>query len=112
MDSSDNYRYIIDCLLNTPLLYWASGETGNPEYSEKARLHTATCMANSIREDGSAYHTFFMDRESGKPLRGETCQGYKNDSYWARGQAWSIYGTALAYRYDRKEAYKAMFEKT
>lgn len=112
MDSSDNYRYIIDCLLNTPLLYWASGETKNPEYAEKARLHTATCMANSIREDGSTYHTFFMDRESGKPLRGETCQGYRNDSYWARGQAWSIYGTALAYRYDRKEAYKAMFEKT
>ena len=112
MDSSDNYRYIIDCLLNTPLLYWASGETKNPEYAEKARLHTVTCMANSIREDGSTYHTFFMDRESGKPLRGETCQGYKNDSYWARGQAWSIYGTALAYRYDRKEAYKAMFEKT
>ncbi len=112
MDSSDNYRYIIDCLLNTPLLYWASRETKNPEYAEKARFHTATCMANSIREDGSTYHTFFMDRESGKPLRGETCQGYKNDSYWARGQAWSIYGTALAYRYDRKEAYKAMFEKT
>lgn len=112
MDSSDNYRYIIDCLLNTPLLYWASRETNNPEYAEKARRHTATCMANSIREDGSTYHTFFMDKETGKALRGVTCQGYKNDSYWARGQAWSIYGTALAYRYDRKEEYKAMFQKT
>ncbi|WP_191017913.1 glycoside hydrolase family 88 protein [Treponema zioleckii] len=112
MDSNDNYRYIIDCLLNTPLLYWASRETKNPEYAKKARLHTATCMKNSIREDGSTYHTFFMDRQTGEPLRGVTCQGYKNDSYWARGQAWGIYGTALAYRYDRREEYKAMFQKT
>lgn len=111
MGEADNYRYIIDCLMNTPLLYWATSVTGDKKYSEIATLHTQTCMKNSIREDGSTYHTFFMNMETGKPLRGATCQGYKDDSFWARGQAWAVYGTALAYRYTRKEEYKETFEK-
>lgn len=109
MGEADNYRYIIDCLMNTPLLYWATSVTGNQKYSDIANLHTQTCMKNSIRQDGSTYHTFFMDIKTGEPLRGATCQGYKDDSFWARGQAWSIYGTALAYRYTQKEEYKTTF---
>ena len=112
MGEAGNYRYIIDCLLNTPLLYWATRETGEAKYADIARKHTATCLANSIRSDGSTYHTFFMDKTTGKPLRGETCQGYSADSFWARGQAWAVYGTALAYRYDKQEKYYAAFKKT
>lgn len=112
LGAKDNYRYIIDCLLNTPLLYWASKETGNPKYAEIAQKHTQTCIKNSIREDGSTYHTFFMDQETGKALYGRTCQGYSDNSSWARGQSWGVYGTALAYRYDKNEEYLKSFKKT
>ncbi len=110
MGAKDNYRYIIDCLLNLPLLYWATKETGNPIYREIALKHTKTCIANSFRSDYSSYHTFFMNPETGAPERGETCQGYKADSSWARGQAWGVYGLALAYRHTGNRDYLELFE--
>lgn len=110
MGADDNYRYIIDCLLNLPLLYWAEKETERKLYREIALRHTATCLANSFRDDYSTYHTFFMDKETGKPVRGETCQGYKADSSWARGQAWAVYGLALAYRHTGERKYLDLFE--
>lgn len=110
LGAKDNYRYIIDCLLNLPLLYWASDETGDPEYRDIALRHTKTCIANSFRKDYSSFHTFFMDPETGAPVRGETCQGYKADSSWARGQAWGVYGLALAYRHTGNREYLDLFE--
>ena len=97
MGSPINYRFIIDCLLNLPLLYWASREAGDPKYADIAKRHTATCMANSFRPDGSTYHTFYMHKD-GTPGHGRTCQGYKDDSFWARGQAWGVYGSILSWR--------------
>lgn len=111
MGAPENYRFIIDCLLNLPLLFWASETTGDTKYSEIAYRHITTCLANSIRADGSTYHTFFMNPETGEPSHGATCQGYKDDSVWARGQAWGIYGTALAYRYDRRSEYLDAFRR-
>nr|WP_321458612.1 glycoside hydrolase family 88 protein [uncultured Cohaesibacter sp.] len=110
MGEQENYRYIIDCLLNLPLLYWASRETGLAKYADIARVHAATTLKHSIRPDYSTYHTFFMDPETGDPVKGVTCQGYRDDSDWARGQAWSIYGMALSYRYDRRDDYREMFD--
>lgn len=101
LGAPDNYRLIIDCLLNLPLLYWASKETGNPVYREKALAHTQTSLANLIREDNSTYHTFFFSPETGEPLRGVTAQGYRDGSAWARGQAWGVYGLALCYLYTK-----------
>ncbi len=112
MGAADNYRYIIDCLLNLPLLYWASDETGDGKYRDIALRHTKTCVANSFRPDWSCYHTFFMDKDTGLPLRGETCQGYRADSSWARGQAWSIYGMALAARHTGEMQYLEIFENS
>ncbi len=111
MGEPDNYRYIIDCLLNIPLLYWASSVTGDPHYGDLANRHAATCLANSIRPDGSTYHTFFMDPRTGDPVRGATCQGYRDDSCWARGQAWGVYGTALGYTYTGNPEYLKAFRK-
>lgn len=110
MGAKDNYRYIIDCLLNLPLLYWASEETGEDKYREIALRHTKTCLSNSFRKDWSCYHTFFMDPMTGSPVRGETCQGYKADSSWARGQAWSIYGMALSAKHTGERKYLEIFE--
>ncbi len=112
MDSPDHYRLIIDCLLNLGLLYWAAEETGDSRYAERAEEHIATTLANCIREDGSSYHTFYFNPETGEPVRGATHQGYRDDSAWARGQAWAIYGTALSFRYTGKQNYKAAFDKT
>lgn len=111
MGAPENYRYIIDCLLNVPLLYWAGEVTGDGKYADIARRHTRTCLANSIRPDGSTYHTFFMDPATGAPSHGATCQGYKDDSVWARGQAWGVYGTALAYSYTKEPAYLDAFRR-
>ena len=101
LGAKENYRLIIDCLLNVPLLYWAGEVTGNPRYREIALAHTATSMANLVRPDHSTYHTYFFDPETGTPVRGSTQQGYRDGSAWARGQAWGVYGMALAYFYTR-----------
>lgn len=97
MGDPDNYRLIIDCLMNMPLLFWAGEATGKAEYSDKARRHIVTAMQNIIRPDNSTYHTYFFDPKTGLPEKGVTCQGNRNGSAWARGQAWGIHGSAIAY---------------
>ena len=99
MGEKGNYRYIIDCLMNLPLLYWASEVTGEAKYRDIALRHTDTCLTYSVRPDGSTFHTYFLDPETGKGDHGATCQGYRDDSAWARGQAWAVYGMANSYRY-------------
>ncbi len=111
LDDPGNYRLIIDCLLNLPLLYWASQVTGDETYAEKAQAHVHTALSVLIRPDGSAYHTFYFDPETGEPLKGVTHQGYSADSAWSRGQAWGVYGLALSYRYTRKAEYAQLFDK-
>jgi unsaturated chondroitin disaccharide hydrolase len=111
MDAPENYRLIIDSLLNLPLLYWASEETGDGKYREIAEKHIHTTLKNVIREDNSTWHTFFFNRETGAPAYGATCQGYRDGSAWARGQAWGIYGVALGYRYTGREEYKEIFRR-
>ncbi len=111
MNEESNYRYIIDCLLNLPLLYWAEEQTGNKKYGEIAYSHISTCLKYSIREDGSTYHTFYMDSKTGEPKGGVTCQGYSDESSWARGQAWSVYGIAISYTYTKREEYKEVFDR-
>ena len=109
MDAPENYRLIIDCLLNLPLLYWASEETGDDKYRDIAEKHIHTAVANVIREDYSTWHTFFFDMETGAPDHGATCQGYRDGSAWARGQAWGVYGMALAYKYTERKEYIDLF---
>mgnify|MGYP003373424114 CR=1 FL=1 len=68
-------------------------------------------MKTVIREDYSTWHTFFFDMETGEPDHGATCQGYRDGSAWARGQAWGIYGCALAYKYTGRKEYIDIFKK-
>ena len=97
--SPEHCRFIIDCMLNLPILYFASDETGDPKYRDHARKHFQTTVDNIIRPDGSAFHTFYMNPETGEPDHGATRQGYSDDSAWARGQAWGIYGIPLNMRH-------------
>lgn len=94
-DPTQRGRTIIDSLMNMPLLVWASGVTGDPRFADAVRRHTAQLRDHILRPDDSTFHTFYWDAETGEPLRGTTEQGAADDSCWARGQAWGIYGFAL-----------------
>ena len=98
MWARDNARLIIDCMLNVPLLYRASELTKDEHYAEIAKNHIITTMKHIIRDDDSTWHTIFFDPDTGEFSHGATCQGYKDASAWARGQAWGSYGTAIAYK--------------
>lgn len=98
LGSKDHYRFIIDCLMNIPLLYWATDVTDDYKYRKIAEKHFETSCNYVIRDDASAFHTFYMNPEDGSPLKGVTRQGYDDNSSWARGQAWGIYGIPLNYR--------------
>lgn len=99
MGSPINYRFIIDCLLNLPLLYQASRLTGRGEYRAAAYSHAKQAQKYLVRQDGTTFHTFYMDVDTGEPRFGRTAQGYSDSSCWARGQAWGVYGFALSFHH-------------
>ncbi len=96
---------IIDCMMNLPLLYWASEQTEDPRFYHIAVRHADTVMKHFIREDGSVIHIGEFDPYTGEFLRSIGGQGYAHGSSWTRGQAWAIYGFALSYRHTKKEKY-------
>lgn len=105
LGKQENYRLIIDCFLNLPLLFWASDETKDSKYYDIAYSHANAALDTVVREDASTYHTYYFDNVTGAPLKGVTHQGYKDDSTWARGQAWAIYGLPLVYKYTGDERF-------
>ncbi|WP_199794879.1 glycoside hydrolase family 88 protein [Paenibacillus faecalis] len=102
-DPENGGRMIIDCLLNLPLLFWAHAQTGDAKYYDIALKHALQSQKFLVRGDGSSYHTFYFDPDSGNAIRGGTHQGYQDGSTWTRGQAWGIYGFALAHRYTKRD---------
>jgi len=102
-DPAQAGRMIIDCNLNLPLLYWASEQTGDLDYRDAAEEHLTQAARYLVRPDASTFHTFHMDTLTGAPLYGTTHQGYSDDSCWARGQAWGIYGFALGFAHSGRE---------
>jgi len=104
-DPDQRGRMIIDCNLNLPLLWWAASETGDRRYREAADAHVAQAAKLLVRPDRSTFHTYYVDTRTGLPRFGSTHQGYSNDSCWARGQAWGVYGFALAFRHTGNGAY-------
>lgn len=111
LDDDNEYRFIVDSLINLPLLYWASKTTNDAKYQEVADNHFATVLNYGIRADDSTHHTFYFDRKNGEPLGGKTAQGYSDDSCWARGQAWVILGTMLNNKYQNQENNFEVFER-
>lgn len=98
-DEDQRGRMIIDCNMNLPLLYFASDYTGNPKYRDAASNHVKNAQQYLIRDDYSTYHTFYMDTVTGKPRFGKTAQGFSDESCWARGQAWGIYGFPISFNH-------------
>ncbi|SNS16828.1 glycoside hydrolase family 88 protein [Tropicimonas sediminicola] len=89
-----NGRMIADTMQNLALLHWAHRETGRQDFREVADGHAATTARYLLREDGTSFHTYVFDPATGEPLRGETHQGYADESCWSRGQAWLLHGFA------------------
>jgi unsaturated chondroitin disaccharide hydrolase len=104
-DPEQRGRTIVDSLMNVPLLNWASDQTGDPRFAAAGTRHTEQLLRYFVRPDGSTYHTYYFDPESGEPRFGRTHQGYADESTWSRGQAWAIYGFALSYRHTRDERF-------
>lgn len=103
-DPEQQGRAIIDSLMNMPLLFWATEQTGDQRFAEAAQKHVEALCAHIVRPDGSTFHTFHWDPATGKPLYGSTAQGYDDTSCWARGQAWAVYGFALNYLHTGDQA--------
>lgn len=96
---------IIDCLMNIPLLYWATEETKDPRFKQIAMMHADTVMENFIRPDGSSNHIVEFDPELGGLTATYGGQGYENGSSWTRGQGWALYGFTLSYIHTGKQEY-------
>lgn len=52
------------------------------------------------------------DEETGRVLHRATCQGFSDNSTWARGQAWAIYGYTMAYRETKRKDFLDMAVRT
>ena len=96
---------IVDCMMNLPLLYWASEVTGDPRFRLIAMKHADTAMQVFVRPDGSCNHIIIFDAETGEVLDNPGGQGYESGSSWSRGQAWALYGFTLSYLHTGKQAY-------
>lgn len=99
------YPVIIDNMMNLELLFWASEFSGDDKYKEVAVRHADTSMKNHYRDDYSSYHVIDYDTISGEVLAKQTFQGYADESAWARGQAWGLYGYTVSYRFTKDEKY-------
>ena len=91
------HNTIIDNMMNLELLFWAS-RNGRPGYADIALKHAETTLRNQVRPDYSTWHVVVYDSLTGKVDSLLTAQGYSNNSLWARGQAWAIYGFTMCYR--------------
>ena len=96
---------IIDCLMNLPLLYWASQQNQDGKFHDIAVRHADMALKYFIRADDSVCHAYRFDLETGKPIGPDNVCGDGKHSYWARGATWAIYGFALSYKYTRDRRY-------
>jgi rhamnogalacturonyl hydrolase YesR len=99
------FPVIIDNMMNLEMLFEASLLTGDVKYREVAIKHANTTMNNHFRPDASSYHVVDYDPETGAAVKKVTAQGYANESAWARGQAWALYGYTMCYRYTNDKTY-------
>jgi unsaturated chondroitin disaccharide hydrolase len=93
-----HYPVIIDNMINLEYLYWAAKAFNQPLYADAASTHAITTLKNHFRKDYSSYHLVDYDPATGKVLKKMTHQGLTDESSWARGQAWGLYGYTMCYQ--------------
>jgi len=92
------FPVIIDNMMNLELLFWAAKASGDRQFYDIAVSHADTTLKNHIRKDSSCWHVLDYDQKSGQVKARQTHQGFSDDSSWARGQSWGIYGFTVCYR--------------
>ncbi|MDO4621050.1 MAG: glycoside hydrolase family 88 protein, partial [Lachnospiraceae bacterium] len=110
-DGSNAGVAIIDCLMNLPLLYWASEETHDPRFYQIARRHADTALRYFQRADGSVIHIGKFDPVTGEFLESVGGQGIGKGTSWTRGQGWAVYGFTLSYLHTKSETYLKAAER-
>jgi len=100
-----DYLVIIDNMMNLELLFWATRATGDSSFYKIAVTHANTTMKNHFRPNYSSYHVINYDAETGTVKEKKTAQGFSNESAWARGQSWGLYGYTVMYRETRDKKY-------
>ena len=106
-----NFPVIIDNMMNLELLFHASKVTGDESFRKVAISHAEQVMHHQVRKDYSCFHIIYYDKKTGKPIKGETSQGYSDNSAWSRGQAWGIYGFTMCYRETKDKRFLKTAEK-
>ncbi len=101
-ERGSDYPVIIDNMMNLELLEYASGLFHCDSLNDIAVMHAETTKENHFRPDYSCYHMLDYDPSTGTVRRKITVQGYADESAWARGQAWALYGYTMMYRETRK----------
>jgi hypothetical protein len=98
--NGDKWQFpvIIDNMMNLEFLFWASKVTGDPKYRNICISHADKTIENHFRPDYSTYHVVSYDTITGLAEKKNTHQGYADESAWARGQAWGLYGFVVTYR--------------
>lgn len=105
------YPVIIDNMMNLELLFEATAFSGDSTFYNIAVKHADTTMAHHFRPDNSCYHVVDYDPETGEVRKRQTAQGYADESSWARGQAWALYGYTACYRYTKDKKYLDQAQK-
>ncbi len=93
-----SHNTIIDNMINLELLFFAAKNGRGKAYYDMAVSHAEVTMNTLVRDDYTTYHVAVFDAETGDFIKGVTHQGYADESLWARGQGWGIYGYAMTYR--------------
>ena len=105
-----NFPVIIDNMMNLDLLFYASRYTGNSKYKDVAIKHANTTLKHHFRPDASSYHVISYNND-GTVERKQTHQGKNDESSWARGQAWALYGYIACYRETNDTTYLDFAER-
>jgi unsaturated chondroitin disaccharide hydrolase len=87
----------IDIMMNVGVIFYAGLKTGDERLLDVGHRHCLTTRRTLVRGDGSTSHEAIFDLENGQCLRQTTHQGYRGDSCWSRGLAWSLYGFTRSY---------------
>lgn len=106
-----SFPVIIDNMMNMELLYSVSQMTEDQKFADAATNHASTTLKNHFRPDYSSFHVVDYDPETGAAIHKQTHQGISDDSAWARGQAWGLYGYTMVYRFTREEEFLKQAEK-
>jgi unsaturated chondroitin disaccharide hydrolase len=100
------YPVIVDNMMNLELLMWNYHETGNQIFSDVAVIHSDKTLEHHYRPDHSSYHVVSYDTLTGIPHVKQTHQGAFDESIWARGNAWGLYGYVVMYRETKLPRYR------